>query len=146
MKILSCFSIILLAIILLSCGSSSDSSKKDGTLPGYTKTASGLQYMDLKVGTGMVPQKGQTCVVHYHGTLLDGTVFDSSVDRGEPFEFPVGIGRVIKGWDEGVISMKVGGKRKLYIPADLAYGSTARGEKIPANSTLIFEVELLNIK
>jgi peptidylprolyl isomerase len=145
MKIFFSLMVSLFALIILSCGSSSDSSKKDDTMPGYTKTSSGLQYMDLKVGTGMVPQKGQTCVVHYHGTLLDGTVFDSSVDRGTPFEFPIGIGRVIKGWDEGVMSMKVGGKRKLYIPADLAYGSRVMS-KIPANSTLIFEVELLNIK
>lgn len=115
-----------------------------------TKTPSGLQYEDVKVGTGESPKKGQTAVVHYTGWLwvngAKGQKFDSSVDRGQPFSFPVGMGRVIKGWDEGVATMKVGGKRMLLIPPDLGYGSRGAGATIPPNSTLIFEVELLDIK
>jgi len=116
-----------------------------------TKTPSGLQYEDVKVGQGESPKKGQTAVVHYTGWLWEngakGKKFDSSVDRGQPFSFPVGMGRVIKGWDEGVLTMKVGGKRILIIPADLAYGSRgAGGGAIPPSATLMFEVELLEIK
>ncbi len=115
-----------------------------------TKTSSGLQYEDTKVGTGASPQKGQTCVMHYTGWLWEngakGTKFDSSLDRGTPFSFPIGQGRVIKGWDEGVATMKVGGKRTLLIPPDLGYGSRGAGGVIPPNATLIFEVELLEIK
>jgi hypothetical protein len=111
-----------------------------------TRTASGLGYVDLKVGKGAQPEKGQTCVVHYTGWLTNGKKFDSSVDRGQPFKFPIGRGRVIKGWDEGVATMRVGGKRKLIIPSYLAYGARARGKIIPANATLIFEVELLEVK
>ena len=109
-------------------------------------TATGLQYFDHVVGTGDIPGQGDVVVAHYTGTLLDGSKFDSSVDRGKPFEFPLGMGRVIKGWDEGFSTMKVGGKRKLVIPSELGYGSRAMGDKIPANSTLVFEVELLDIK
>ncbi|MFN0122194.1 MAG: FKBP-type peptidyl-prolyl cis-trans isomerase [Blastocatellia bacterium] len=108
-------------------------------------TDSGLKYIDIVVGTGPSPTPGETTVVHYTGTLTDGTKFDSSVDRGQPFSFPIGMGRVIKGWDEGVMSMKVGGKRKLTIPPQLGYGARANGP-IPANATLIFEVELLGVK
>jgi peptidylprolyl isomerase len=97
------------------------------------------------VGNGASPQAGQTVVVHYTGTLENGTKFDSSVDRGQPFRFNIGVGQVIKGWDEGVMSMKIGGKRKLIIPPQLGYGSRAIGP-IPPNSTLIFEVELLGIE
>ena len=127
----------------------SDSEKKSESK--MTKTASGLQYEDTKVGTGASPQKGQTCVMHYTGWLWEngakGKKFDSSVDRGTPFEFPLGQGRVIKGWDEGVATMKVGGKRTLLIPPDLGYGSRgAAGGVIPANATLLFEVELLDAK
>ena len=111
-----------------------------------TTTASGLQYEDLVVGTGASPQAGQTAVVHYTGWLTNGTKFDSSVDRGQPFEFPVGRGQVIRGWDEGVATMKVGGKRKLTIPSDLGYGARGAGGVIPPNATLVFEVELLGIK
>ena len=101
----------------------------------------------LKEGTGATPQTGQTCVMHYTGWLTDGKKFDSSVDRGQPFEFKLGIGQVIKGWDQGVASLKVGGKAKLTIPPELGYGSrSVGGGLIPANSTLIFEVELLGIK
>lgn len=109
-------------------------------------TVSGLQYTDITVGTGAEPQKGQTVVVHYTGTLTNGTKFDSSVDRGQPFKFTLGIGQVIKGWDEGLSTMKVGGKRKLIIPANLAYGAQAVGGVIPANSTLHFDVELLGVE
>jgi peptidylprolyl isomerase len=115
-----------------------------------TKTPSGLQYEDTKVGTGASPQKGQTCVMNYTGWLWEngakGKKFDSSLDRGTPFSFPIGQGRVIKGWDEGVATMKVGGQRVLLIPPDLGYGSRGAGGVIPPNATLIFEVELLDVK
>lgn len=109
-------------------------------------TVSGLQYQEITEGTGETPQAGQTVVVHYTGTLTNGTKFDSSVDRGQPFKFKLGIGQVIKGWDEGLSTMKVGGKRKLIIPAALAYGPQAVGGVIPANSTLHFDVELLGVE
>ena len=112
-------------------------------------TASGLQIIEVKEGTGASPA-GKTAVVHYTGWLYTngqkGTKFDSSVDRGDPFEFPVGAGRVIKGWDEGVATMKVGGKRTLIIPPELGYGARGAGGVIPPNATLIFEVELLDVK
>src|SRR4051795_2081542 len=115
-----------------------------------TETPSGLQFEDTVVGTGASPAAGQTCVMHYTGWLwvngAKASKFDSSVDRGRPFEFPIGRGRVIKGWDEGVVTMKVGGKRKLIIPPDLGYGAQGSPPKIPGNSTLIFDVELLGIK
>lgn len=113
-------------------------------------TPSGLQITDSKVGTGASPRTGQICVMHYTGWLhqngAKGAKFDSSVDRGQPFEFPIGTGRVIRGWDEGVASMKVGGKRTLIIPPDLGYGARGAGGVIPPNATLIFEVELLGVK
>jgi len=115
-----------------------------------TKTPSGLQYEDTVAGTGATPTKGQTCVMHYTGWLWQngskGTKFDSSLDRGDPFTFPLGQGRVIKGWDEGVATMQVGGKRTLLIPADLGYGARGAGGAIPANATLLFEVELLDVR
>jgi FKBP-type peptidyl-prolyl cis-trans isomerase FkpA len=113
-------------------------------------TASGLQIIDSKVGTGATPKPGQICVVHYTGWLYEGgkkgKKFDSSVDRNEPLEFPVGQRKVIAGWDEGVASMKVGGKRTLIIPPELGYGARGAGGVIPPNATLIFDVELLNVK
>ena len=110
-------------------------------------TPSGLQYYDIKVGTGAAPASGQTVAVQYVGALPDGTKFDSSYDHGpDPFEFPVGGGAVIKGWDEGVGAMKVGGKRRLVIPAELAYGASSPSPNIPPNSTLVFDVELVAIK
>ena len=113
-------------------------------------TASGLKIIDTEVGTGATPATGQTCVMHYTGWLYENgektTKFDSSVDRGEPFEFPIGTGRVIKGWDEGVATMKVGGKRTLIIPPELGYSASGAGGVIPPNATLIFDVELLDIK
>jgi peptidylprolyl isomerase len=113
-------------------------------------TASGLQIIDSKVGTGASPKSGQTCVMHYTGWLYEngqkGKKFDSSVDRNEPFEFPIGQRRVIAGWDEGVGSMKVGGKRTLIIPPELGYGARGAGGVIPPNATLMFDVELLAVK
>jgi peptidylprolyl isomerase len=113
-------------------------------------TPSGLKIQDTQAGTGATPKTGQTCVMHYTGWLYQdgkkGAKFDSSVDRGQPFEFPIGTGRVIKGWDEGVASMKVGGKRTLIIPPELGYGAPGAGGVIPPNATLLFEVELLGVK
>jgi peptidylprolyl isomerase len=113
-------------------------------------TSSGLQIIDTKPGTGASPRQGQTAVVHYTGWLYEngakGKKFDSSVDRGQPFEFPVGQGRVIKGWDEGVAGMKLGGKRTLIIPASLGYGARGAGGAIPPNAMLMFDVELLGVK
>ncbi|MFM7472076.1 MAG: FKBP-type peptidyl-prolyl cis-trans isomerase [Nodosilinea sp.] len=109
------------------------------------RTESGLQYVDLVEGTGAVPQTGQRVTVHYTGTLEDGTKFDSSRDRGRPFTFQIGVGQVIKGWDEGVSTMRVGGQRQLIIHPELGYGSRGAGGVIPANATLVFDVELLRI-
>lgn len=112
----------------------------------YTVTESGLKYYDLVEGQGDSPAEGQTVVVHYTGWLEDGTKFDSSLDRGQPFTFPIGQGAVIPGWDEGVATMKVGGKRQLVIPAELGYGDAGAGASIPPGATLIFEVELLDLQ
>lgn len=108
-------------------------------------TRSGLKYTDLVVGTGPSPRVGQMAVVHYTGTLTDGTQFDSSRDKGQPYSFPLGMGRVIPGWDEGVATMKVGGRRKLVVPPALGYGATGNGT-IPPNATLNFDIELLDVK
>lgn len=112
----------------------------------YSTTDSGIQYYDLEEGTGESPEAGQTVSVHYTGWLEDGTMFDSSLLRGQPFDFTLGVGQVIPGWDEGVASMQVGGKRQLVIPPDLAYGEEGAGGVIPPNATLIFEVELLDVE
>ncbi len=115
-----------------------------------TETPSGLKFEDTVPGTGASPTKGQTCVMHYTGWLwvndTKGKKFDSSVDRGEPFEFAIGVGQVIKGWDEGVASMKIGGKRTLYIKPELGYGARGAGGVIPGNATLVFDVELLGVR
>ena len=114
-----------------------------------TTSPSGLSYEDTRAGTGAQPQSGQTCVMHYTGWLwvngAKGAKFDSSHDRGKPFTFPIGQGRVIKGWDEGVATMKVGGKRRLIVPASLGYGAQGTGP-IPGGATLIFDVELLEVR
>jgi len=113
-------------------------------------TPSGLKITDSKVGTGATPRPGQICVMHYTGWLYEGGAkgkkFDSSLDRGQPFEFPIGRRQVISGWDEGVATMKVGGKRTLIIPPELGYGARGAGGVIPPNATLIFDVELLDVK
>ncbi|WP_244534580.1 FKBP-type peptidyl-prolyl cis-trans isomerase [Hyphomicrobium sp. CS1GBMeth3] len=115
-----------------------------------TTMPSGLKIIDTVAGTGAAPKTGQICVMHYTGWLYEdgqkGAKFDSSVDRGQPFEFPIGTGRVIAGWDEGVATMKVGGKRTLIIPPELGYGARGAGGVIPPNATLIFDVELLDVK
>ncbi len=109
-------------------------------------TESGLQYVDVVPGDGQEAKSGDDVVVHYTGTLTDGTKFDSSKDRNDPFSFPLGAGQVIKGWDEGVAGMKVGGTRQLIIPPDLGYGARGAGGVIPPNATLNFDVELLEVK
>ncbi|HTO88439.1 MAG TPA: FKBP-type peptidyl-prolyl cis-trans isomerase [Thermoanaerobaculia bacterium] len=140
------------AVLLLAAPViSADEQKEQKTEYKWTMTSSGLKYQDLKVGDGASPKQGQTCVMHYTGWLWEngakGKKFDSSVDRGQPFEFTLGNGRVIKGWDEGVATMKVGGKRLLLIPPRLGYGASgAGGGLIPPNATLLFEVELLGVK
>jgi FKBP-type peptidyl-prolyl cis-trans isomerase len=126
-------------------GSQDDKKKEKGEEKVVT-TKSGLKYIDQKEGTGEAAKAGDTVTVHYTGWLKDGKKFDSSVDRGQPFPFPLGAGRVIKGWDEGVAGMKMGGKRKLIIPPELAYGKSGAGNVIPPNAELTFEVELLQIK
>ena len=110
------------------------------------KTTSGLEYVETLAGTGAQAKAGDTVRVHYTGKFLDGKVFDSSVSRGEPLEFPLGKGRVIKGWDEGIALMKVGGKAQLIIPPALGYGERGAGGAIPPNSTLVFDVELVSVK
>ena len=138
---------VLLALVLFAFAATQASAQTQGKT---MTTASGLQITDTKVGTGAQPQTGQTCVMHYTGWLYNngtkGAKFDSSLDRGEPFEFAIGQGQVIKGWDEGVATMKVGGKRTLIIPPQLGYGARGAGGVIPPNATLIFDVELLGVK
>jgi FKBP-type peptidyl-prolyl cis-trans isomerase len=115
-------------------------------LPQEVVTRDGLKYVDLKVGDGAIAETGMRAMVHYTGWLTDGTTFDSSVERGQPFSFTLGQGQVIRGWDEGVKGMRVGGKRKLTIPPDMGYGSRGAAGVIPPNATLIFDVELLDVK
>ena len=119
--------------------------KNDGTGQEVV-TPTGLKYVDHVIGTGASPKKGQQVSVHYTGRLTDGKKFDSSVDRGQPFQFQLGAGQVIRGWDEGIATIKVGGKRTLTIPPDLGYGAAGFPGSIPPNATLIFDVELLGIK
>jgi peptidylprolyl isomerase len=147
LKTIACTAAFALAFTCLATHSASAEDK--GSFMSTT-TPSGLEHTDTVTGTGASPTKGQTCVMHYTGWLREngvkGTKFDSSHDRGEPFEFSIGMGQVIKGWDEGVASMKVGGKRTLIIPANLGYGARGAGGVIPPNATLIFDVELLAVK
>jgi FKBP-type peptidyl-prolyl cis-trans isomerase len=126
-----------------SSGANSSAPVKTSGLP--TTTADGLQYWDVMVGGGATAAPGSRVSVHYSGFLTTGEKFDSSRDRGEPFSFSLGAGEVIKGWDEGIVGMKVGGQRQLRIPPALAYGSSGAGGVIPPNATLIFDVELLDV-
>ena len=142
-------SLLACGVFLVAMGALADEKEKGGSK--MQKSPSGLQYEDVVVGTGAQPRSGQTCVMHYTGWLWEngakGKKFDSSVDRGKPFKFSIGQGQVIKGWDEGVATMKVGGKRNLLIPPQLAYGPRDVGNGlIPPNSTLFFEVELLGVE
>src|SRR5437762_5734326 len=114
--------------------------RKGAQMADETTTPSGLKYKDEVIGTGDSPKQGKKVKVHYTGRLTDGKKFDSSVDRGQPFEFVIGVGQVIKGWDEGVAGMKVGGKRQLIIPSELGYGARGAGSAIPPNAELIFDV------
>jgi FKBP-type peptidyl-prolyl cis-trans isomerase len=137
--------IVLAALLALGLASTTLTQGATMSENKTVTTASGLKYEDVKQGSGDTATAGKMVSVHYTGWLTDGRKFDSSKDRGQPFEFPLGGGRVIKGWDEGVQGMKVGGVRKLTIPADLAYGSRGAGGVIPPNATLVFEVELLGV-
>lgn len=141
-------SIVVIALALVSAmeGGITMAADERQQNTAETVTASGLTYVDLTMGEGDVAVTGKTATVHYTGWLENGRKFDSSVDRGQPFSFPLGAGRVIKGWDEGVQGMKIGGKRKLTIPPDLGYGARGAGGVIPPNATLIFDVELLGVQ
>jgi peptidylprolyl isomerase len=131
------------ALASLAAATLASQTAQGGTV---TKTSSGLVYEDIVVGTGETPKPGQRVTVHYTGTLTNGSKFDSSRDRNEPFTFVIGQGQVIKGWDEGLSTMKVGGRRKLTIPPELGYGARGAGGVIPPNATLVFDVELLGVK
>ncbi len=142
----ACIALLLLAVTFTAC-----ERKQPEKPPTYTTahdttvSSTGLRYVDLVVGEGDAPVAGKTVTVHYTGTLVDSTVFDSSRDRNEPFTFTIGVGQVIRGWDEGVATMRVGGRRMLIIPPQLAYGERAVSQQIGPNSTLIFDVELLAV-
>jgi len=138
-------SLFIVLMISVALGAVLQDDSPDTVDTGEVTTPSGLRYLDMEYGEGPSPEKGQNVVVHYTGWLPDGTKFDSSVDRSQAFTFKIGVGQVIKGWDEGVMSMKVGGKRMLFIPPELGYGSRGAGNVIPPNAHLIFEVELLEI-
>jgi len=145
-------SLVVMAVLGMMCSVSAMAAQDQPGAKGKTAaakmvtTASGLKYTDLKVGSGPSPVKGKQVKVHYIGTLENGKKFDSSVDRNEPFSFVIGVGQVIAGWDEGVMGMKVGGKRKLVIPSNLGYGARGAGSDIPPNATLLFNVELLDVE
>lgn len=137
--------IVVGALIYFNSSKASTSTTQQPTSTKTNTPAKELKIEDTLVGTGKEVKSGDTVVINYTGTLEDGTKFDSSYDRGQPFETQIGVGQVIKGWDEGVVGMKVGGKRKLTIPPELGYGEQGAGT-IPPNSTLIFEVELMDVK
>jgi FKBP-type peptidyl-prolyl cis-trans isomerase len=136
---------IVLGMATMASGNAQTNASPTKVTGKPTSTVSGLQYWDIVVGTGATAVAGKPVTVHYTGWLIDGKKFDSSLDRGQPFTFPLGAGRVIKGWDEGVAGMKVGGKRQLRIPSELGYGARGAGALIPPNATLIFDVELLAV-
>ena len=142
--------LLVLAVIAVIAGIAPTAPVAAQTAGKPVTTPSGLQIVDTKAGTGASPKTGQICVMHYTGWLYEngakGKKFDSSVDRGQPFEFPIGTHRVIAGWDEGVATMKVGGKRTLIIPPELGYGARGAGGVIPPNATLMFDVELIEVK
>jgi peptidylprolyl isomerase/FKBP-type peptidyl-prolyl cis-trans isomerase FkpA len=138
------YAVVLALVVLAAACSQSEAPKQDQPKSGVTVTE--LKIEDTKVGTGAEAVTGKSVMVHYTGWLTDGTKFDSSKDRGEPFSFQLGAGQVIKGWDQGVVGMKVGGIRKLTIPASLGYGARGAGDAIPPNATLVFEVELLGVR
>jgi FKBP-type peptidyl-prolyl cis-trans isomerase len=146
--------VLTIAAIVAVAGLSACTKKKEETAPADAAATTGapaaaagteLKIEELKEGSGTEAKAGNTISVHYTGTLLNGTKFDSSLDRGEPFKFPLGGGRVIQGWDKGLVGMKVGGKRKLTIPSAMAYGEAGAPPVIPPNSALVFEVELLEV-
>lgn len=132
--------VVAMAVYLSACGGGEEPQGPEVT------TESGLKYIDIVTGSGPSPERGQMVTVHYVGTLEDGTPVDSSPSKGSPLSFKIGTGNVIKGWDEGIMTMKVGGKRKLIIPPNLAYGALGLPPKIPRSATLVFEVELLEVK
>ena len=151
MRKITVWSAIAAVLLLAAPLASADEKKDEGKMEyKWQTTPSGLKYQDLKEGDGPTPKNGQTCVVNYTGWLWEGgqkgKKFDSSLDRGTPFEFALGMGRVIKGWDQGVATMKVGGKRLLLVPPQLGYGARGAGGLIPPNATLLFEVDLLGVK
>lgn len=149
------YSLVMFCAVLMLSASRCTSEQNNSATPQATSEGNDMSQTtkvekliieDVTVGTGAEAKSGQTVVVHYTGTLMDGTKFDSSKDRGQPFSFRLGAGQVIKGWDEGVAGMKVGGFRKLTIPSDMAYGSRGAGGVIPGNADLKFDVELLEVK
>lgn len=137
---------LLFVFLLVSCSRSGSTSAPTRVTGSPQTTASGLQYWDITTGSGETAVPGKRVKVHYTGWLADGKKFDSSLDHGQPFQFILGIGQVIRGWDQGVAGMKVGGKRQLRIPPELGYGARGAGSDIPPNATLIFDVELLEMQ
>lgn len=136
----------IVGLILMTIGRPTMAQGEQTGSTAEITTASGLKYVDVVVGTGREAATGNLATVHYTGWLTNGKKFDSSVDRRDPFSFPIGAGQVIRGWDEGVAGMKVGGKRKLTIPPELGYGARGAGGVIPPNATLVFDVELLEVR